>query len=448
MECSLNDFAQRNPLNAIIAKNMVNLDILGNGLGRFEDKACFCFSAAYQICRRLIEESPAQIWILPDLYKKALYNIGDKDLKSIMQAVTLSIVLILTEHLPDEWKTKNNELRDEILKKIKNIYVEGETSPFVSGLMLDMRASFGFETEAVSSYKILRHGTAIDYVLTFEEFTKQGATPQYHLTENALLAAVQERFAEAKSMIPHFEYDKQNEKMKIVQGVEKKGVDFSEKEKEYKKQIEDLKTEVESLRSEIIKQKKIIDQTSASIDIEEAKKIKKEAEHYKSLYEVADKQVKRYEEEFVPLDEIEKIDWHEQFSIKERIIFFQALTGCNLNEKEKKYGNQTQKALLIARFSGNDSNKIRSVISKMSGEIEAVEKGELQEFSEGIRGAALNVYMFLHKAVKGDTFGSKPYQCRQAMENINKIYHLKLEDKKHLPPPKDTNFLAEPKPEE
>lgn len=451
MEFSLNDFANRNPLNAIIAKNMVKLDFLGNGIGLFEDKACFCFSAAYQICHRLIDESPAQIWILPDLYKKCLYYIGDKDLKSIMQAVTLSIVLILTEHLPDEWKTKNNELRDEILKKIKNIYVQGETSPFVSGLMLDIRTSLGFETEAVSSYNTLRRGTDIDYVLTFEEFTTQGATIQNRLTENALLAAIHERIekskTEIKSIIPHFEYDKQNEGMKIVQGGDKECVDFSEKEQKYKKQIEDLKTEVKSLQSENLELKKN-DQISASIDIEEAKRQKREAEHYKSLYEVANKQVKRYEEEFVPLDEMEKIDWREQFSIKERIIFFQALTGCNLNEKEKKYGNQTQKALLIARFSGNNPNKIRSVINEMSGEIEAVEKGELQEFSEGIRDAALNVYNFLHKAVKGDTFGSKPFQCRQAMENIDKIYHLKLEDKRHLPPPRDNNFLVEHKPDE
>ena len=427
MEFSLNDFANRNPLNAIIAKNMVSLETLGDGLGRFEDKACFCFSAAYQICRSLIDESPAQIWILPDLYKKGLYHSGDKDLKSIMQAVTLSIVLILTEHLPDEWKTKNNELRDEILKKINNIYVKEEKSPFAN-----VRTSFGYDTNAVSSYKTLRRGTDIDYVLAFEEFT-QGSIPQNRLMGDSLMAAIEERIAESetqiKSIIPHFEYDKQNEGLKIVLGGDKNGVGFSEKEKEYKKQIEDLKTEVDSLRSENLEQKK-------------------EAEHYKSLYEVAYKQVKRYEEEFVPLEEMDKFDWHEQFSIKERIIFFQALTGCNLNEKEKKYANQTQKALLIARFSGNDSNKIRSVINEMSGEIDAVEKGELQEFSEGIRTAALNVYNFLHKAVKGDTLGSKPFQCKQAMENIDKIYHLKLEDKRHLPPPRDNNFLVESKPEE
>lgn len=218
-------------------------------------------------------------------------------------------------------------------------------------------------------------------------------------------------------------------------------MEYTEMLKNYQKDNKDLMSENAELKKNTV-------QPSASIDSEEFEKLKREAEHYKSLYEAADKQVKRYEEEFVPLDEMEKMDWREQFNIKERIIFFQALTGCTLNEKEKKYGNQTQKALLIARFSGNDFNKIRSVINEMSGEIEAVENGESKEFSEGIRAAALNVYNFLHKAVKGDTVGAKPFQCKQAMENISKIYHLNFEDKRHLPPPKDNKFLIEPKPKE
>ena len=254
MEFSLNDYANRNPLNAIIAKNMVNMDALGDGPGLFEEKACFCFSVAYQICRRLIDESPAQIWILPDLYKKSLYHSGDKDLKSIMQAVTLSIVLIMTEHLPDEWKTKNHELCDEILKKIKNIFVKGETTSLYGGLTMNMRATFGFDTEAVSAYKALRQGTDIDYVLTYEEFNPQGVNIQNSATGNVLMAAMEKRIAESEikigSLIPRFEYDQPNEGLKIVQGGNKEIVDFSEKEKEYKKQIDDLKSEVESLRAE------------------------------------------------------------------------------------------------------------------------------------------------------------------------------------------------------
>ena len=253
MEISLNDYVNRNPLNAIIAKNMVNLSTLEDGPGLFEDKASFCFSAAYQICRRLIEESPAQIWILPDLYKKGLYHSGDQDQISIMQAVTLSIVLILTEHLPEEWKTKNSELCDEILKKIKSIYVKKETSPFVGGLEIDLMASFGFETKAFSSYKKLRRGTDIDYMLSYEEFTPQGAILQNSPKGNVLLAMIENRIAESeaviKSKIPHIEYDEQNEGLIIVQGEDKSCLESSEKE-EYKKQIEDLKAEVESLRAE------------------------------------------------------------------------------------------------------------------------------------------------------------------------------------------------------
>lgn len=431
MNYPLKHYVSRNPLNAIIAKNMIKVSLLEEGIAPFEYKARFCFSSAYEICKILVEDSPVEVWRLPDLYKKAKFSNSKGDIDTIIQAVTLSIVHILTEHLPQEWKSENQEILDEIFDKINHLYLSDETMHLPGGR--EMLKPLGARPASVSAYHTLRKDTDIDFVIPFEEFIYQGTriidvdeTTDEEVKDEWKKALANAQ-AEIEAKIPQFVYDKQNEGLRIVLGGDKKGVDFSEKE--YKKQIEELKTEVDSLQSENLE-------------------LKKEAEHYKSLYEVADEQLKRYKEEFVPLDEMDKFDWHEQFIIKERIIFFQALTGCNLNEKEKKYANQTQKALLIARFSGNDSNKIRSVINEMSGEIEAVEKGELQEFSEGIRTAALNVYNFLHKAVKGDTFGSKPFQCRQAMENIDKIYHLKLEGKRHLPPPRDNNFLVEPKPEE
>ena len=112
----------------------------------------------------------------------------------------------------------------------------------------------GIDTEAVSAYKALRRGTDIDYVLTYEEFNPQGVNIQNNATGNVLMAAMEKRIAESEikigSLIPRFEYDQPNEGLKIVQGGNKEIVDFSEKEKEYKKQIDDLKTEVESLRAE------------------------------------------------------------------------------------------------------------------------------------------------------------------------------------------------------
>lgn len=334
MEFSLNDYANRNPLNAIIAKNMVNMDALGDGPGLFEEKACFCFSVAYQICRRLIDESPAQIWILPDLYKKSLYHSGDKDLKSIMQAVTLSIVLIMTEHLPDEWKTKNHELCDEILKKIKNIFVKGETTSLYGGLTMNMRATFGFDTEAVSAYKALRQGTDIDYVLTYEEFNPQGVNIQNSATGNVLMAAMEKRIAESEikigSLIPRFEYDQPNKGLKIVQGGYKEIVDFSEKEKEYKKQIDALKTEVESLRAE-------------------SKKLRNQLDQEQSM------RADWYTGEFEKLPEDIKI------TLRERLVFFTTVLSLDLN---KKYTILSNLATFIDELC-NDQHNIGPFISKM-----------------------------------------------------------------------------------
>lgn len=66
MEYSLNHYASRNPLNAIIAENMVDVTMLQEGYASFEYIACFCFSTAYHICQKMIEESHVMLWRLPD----------------------------------------------------------------------------------------------------------------------------------------------------------------------------------------------------------------------------------------------------------------------------------------------------------------------------------------------------------------------------------------------
>ena len=43
---------------------------------------------------------------------------------------------------------------------------------------------------------------------------------------------------------------------------------------------------------------------------------------------------------------------------------------------------------------------------------------------QGLTHAALNVYRYLHSAVKGGTVGAKTHQCKQAMENIDHAYYL------------------------
>ena len=414
MEYSLKDFTSKSGLIATIVDNMMDVHLLDSVSGSFEEKACRIFMKAYVICREIINETPIQKWRIPDIYRFASSGYSGKEADKIMGALTFSVVLILAEHFEQDLKFENQDFLRKMDDYMKHIYLKEEIIKIGGAEIVN---PLGGISSCLSAYHVLRRGTDKFSWLSNEQFNP------------AFLKKYED-----------FEYKKKWDSLVFPESV-KNLMEYTEMLKNYQKDNKDLMSENAELKKNTV-------QPSASIDSEEFEKLKREAEHYKSLYEAADKQVKRYEEEFVPLDEMEKMDWREQFNIKERIIFFQALTGCTLNEKEKKYGNQTQKALLIARFSGNDFNKIRSVINEMSGEIEAVENGESKEFSEGIRAAALNVYNFLHKAVKGDTVGAKPFQCKQAMENISKIYHLNFEDKRHLPPPKDNKFLIEPKPKE
>ena len=106
---------------------------------------------------------------------------------------------------------------------------------------------------------------------------------------------------------------------------------------------------------------------------------------------------------------------------------------------------------MIKRFSGDRWPSIRTTISEMNGkrtalvevankvkkEIDAgarlaVWRREEKNF-QGITHAALNVYNYLHAAVRGGTIGAKTHQCKQAMENIDQAYYLS--ERKLITPP-------------
>ena len=211
-------------------------------------------------------------------------------------------------------------------------------------------------------------------------------------------------------------------------------------------ETEKMKARIAELEEENNQLKEQSKQPAVSADNEDVEKIKKDLEYYKSMYETCYAQVERYEDELGPVEELD--DWKEQLSIKERIIFFQALTGCSLKgaDKKVKHGSQLAKAKLIARFSGNNPSKIRSGINQLYKEIEEVETKKRDSFSQGTIDAALNVRNYLHLAVEGATIGNKPHQCKIAMQTIDQIYHLKID--RATPPPKDDNFLIEREPQD
>lgn len=211
-------------------------------------------------------------------------------------------------------------------------------------------------------------------------------------------------------------------------------------------EIKELKARIAELEEENKQLKEQSIQSAVSADNEDVEKLKKDVEHYKSMSETCQDIIKRYKDELGPVEELD--DWKEQLSIKERIIFFQALTGCSLKgvDKKVKHASQLAKAKLIARFSGNNPSKIRSGISKLYKEIEEFETKKRAKFSKGTIDAAMNVLNYLHQAVEGATIGNKPHQCLIAMQTIDQIYDLKIN--RATPPPNDDDFLIEREPQD
>lgn len=252
MKYSLKDYASRNPLNSIIAENMVNVRLLNEGLGTFEEKAYRIFSNAYEICRDIIDNSPVEIWKIPDYYKTASYGYIGKDVDKIMGGVTFSVVIILLNHFDEKWKAENKKFTDKMVDYLKTIYIAGDT---VNLGVTEIVTPLGGAPACMVAYSNLRHGTDIEYVIPFDEFFTQGtkvsgedrpfnrkeqikfieetvkdAFVKYkeekdagnNISNDEVLKmwkqALTSAKAEIEAKIPHFEYDEQNEGLTISTG--------------------------------------------------------------------------------------------------------------------------------------------------------------------------------------------------------------------------------------
>ncbi len=168
MNRSLIDYASRNELNKIIARNMIYVSQLQEGYESFENKAAYCFSQAYEICRDIIEQSPVSIYKIPDYYGMARYPYGkNEDLQLVMKAVTISIVLILTEHFDQKWKEDNQEFLGTLNGPLWEMRLSTEKKN-----MFEMKLNrfLAFNPICGGIYNSLCSGTGIDYVIPFDEF--------------------------------------------------------------------------------------------------------------------------------------------------------------------------------------------------------------------------------------------------------------------------------------
>ena len=173
--------------------------------------------------------------------------------------------------------------------------------------------------------------------------------------------------------------------------------------------ISELENEIKELKAENERLQK-----GAQPDNE----LQRENERLKTLYEAADKQLKRYQAEEEPLEELNE---EQKLKIDERIIFVSALLGVSLRPDVI---NQKRLAMLIERLTGDKWSSIRPRIVSLNTETQQMDDGKIEKFSEGTQTAAKTVYDLIDKAVKGATVANKGYQCKQAMENINQTYRL------------------------
>lgn len=256
---SLNYYSSRNLLNARIAENMLDVTSMHEGFSIFERKACICFSKAYEICKELIEASPVSVWKVPDYYNSATFLYIQGDLSTIMKAVTISIVLILSEHFDEKWRQDNLKFLEKLKDGLKNLQLSNEKNE--DQLSKTLMRFKGIKSACVNAYETLRRGTDIDYIIPFEEFstknindTRVSVSGENKISREELKKviedAVKEAFdkqkkeideeertneeikkvwglalanakAEIESKIPRIEYDEKNEGLKIITGSDK-----------------------------------------------------------------------------------------------------------------------------------------------------------------------------------------------------------------------------------
>lgn len=167
---SLDYFTNGNILNQIIAENMIDISMLQEGHECFEQKAVFCFVKAYEICEDMSGCQPT-IWKIPDYLKMAHYPIGDRDLVTIIQAVTLTIVYIYIEHFHQGWKDSFKDFIDKLKDTILGMHIKGVdgSRQFENLVPAQLR-----QTVCADAFRTLRRGTNIDFELSVHDFWYSG----------------------------------------------------------------------------------------------------------------------------------------------------------------------------------------------------------------------------------------------------------------------------------
>jgi len=305
MTHSLTEFTTKNPINEIIAKNMIHVPQLQEGFLSFEEKGYQCFSSAYEICRDMIKESPAPIWRIPDYFKKAAFPFpANNDSITVTKAVTISIVLILMEHFDEKWRIENEEFLTEMKESLNSLTLKDETikipgaefiSPFV-------------EQMSVYVYKTLRRNTDIDFVIPYDEFEPQKQSP---------------RIDKLETKVNVLEQTTKPASVETCESIIDELVDKSENEKNDLKGLSEHKTD---------KDKRIAE-------------LEADVSRLETQNEILTKQVERYKQQngnsewYVTDEEYKKIPEDTIFTRRQRLVFFATVLRIEFNKKRTIFEN-------------------------------------------------------------------------------------------------------------
>lgn len=172
MTYTLESFCDRNPINRILADNMSETPLLTSLPGRFESNALMCFIRAYNICAQMLEKDQP-LFKLPDFYRDAQGYEGSQDSKPhlIMEAATLSIVHILSDHFSQDWKDRNSMLRSKLLEHIKSLSWDEEYEYSALGRVVSLPRTINLYQRI---YTKLYEGTNTSITLPHSDFTNFG----------------------------------------------------------------------------------------------------------------------------------------------------------------------------------------------------------------------------------------------------------------------------------
>ena len=191
MTYTLESFCERNPINRILADNMSETPRFTSLPGRFESNALMCFIRAYHICAQMLEKDQP-LYKLPGFYNDANGYEGSQDSEShlIMEAATLSIVHILSDHFRQVWKDRNSRLRSKLFEHIKSLSWSEEVE-LVGGARLPHTINL-YE----KIYLKLYEGTNTSITLPHSDFTNFGKETTDKTDQPTVQPASQQRAAQ------------------------------------------------------------------------------------------------------------------------------------------------------------------------------------------------------------------------------------------------------------